>query len=111
MTSPVLSLLVLKTSRLDPTLAFYRSLGFVFKQEQHGTGAIHYSCMMNELVLEIYPGTEGVAPDRKSGGATMLGFAVTSIDSALAELQKYSAQILTPPKDSPWGPPRHGRRS
>jgi lactoylglutathione lyase len=95
-----LNLIVLRSANIDAALKFYQTLGLTFVQEQHGTGPIHYACEMGKMVLEIYPAEAGTAPDRKSGGATMLGFSVASIDEILAQL---STTIITPPKDSAWG--------
>jgi lactoylglutathione lyase len=95
-----LSLIVLRSANVDAALTFYQALGLTFAQEQHGSGPIHYSCQIGGTVLEIYPGEEGVAPDRKSGGATMLGFAVASIDDVLAKLPD---KPMSAPKDSTWG--------
>ena len=100
---PSLSLIVLRTAKLDASLAFYGALGLKFVQEQHGTGPVHYSCQLESTVIEIYPGNEGTAPSRLSGGATMLGFQVASVDLALGALQQFDAVVVTPAKDSPWG--------
>ena len=61
MTNPSLSLLVVRSSRLEASLAFYRALGLSFVEEQHGSGPIHYSTRLGDTVLEIYPG-ESAAP-------------------------------------------------
>jgi lactoylglutathione lyase len=103
MKPPTLSLIVLRTAKLDPLLAFYRALGMEFVQEQHGVGPVHYSCQLGCTVLEIYPGVDGAAPPRQNGGATMLGFRVVSLDASLAALTQLGAQVVTPPRDSPWG--------
>ena len=84
-------------------LNLYRTLGLVFTQEQHGTGPIHYSCEFGGTVLEIYPGDEGRAPDRRNGGATSLGFRVQSVNETLSALKLLGTPIITQPKDSQWG--------
>ncbi|MBV9850371.1 MAG: VOC family protein [Armatimonadetes bacterium] len=84
MTSPTLGLVVLRAADVDRMLAFYHALGLEFVQERHGNGPIHYSCDLGGTIIEIYPGKSGVAPDRRSGGATMLGFQVVSLDATLA---------------------------
>src|SRR5690349_5415963 len=98
MTPPALSLLVLRTGKLEQTLAFYRALGLEFAQEQHGSGPIHYSAQIGGTVIEIYPGAEGVAPPRLNGGATMLGFRVPSVDPTVAALLQCGGQIVTAAK-------------
>jgi lactoylglutathione lyase len=95
-----LSLIVLRSANIDAALKFYQAIGLTFVQEQHGSGPVHYACEMGKTILEIYPAEAGTAPERKSGGATMLGFSVASVDEILAQL---STTIITPPKDSAWG--------
>ncbi|MBI3269129.1 MAG: hypothetical protein HYZ53_08900 [Planctomycetes bacterium] len=60
-----LSLLVLKTDKLEETKRFYEHLGVMFVQEKHGDGPLHYSAALGDLVLEICPG---------EAGGTRLGF-------------------------------------
>ncbi len=100
---PSINLIVLRTSTLEAMLAFYRALGLVFVQEMHGTGAIHYSTQLEDVTLEIFPAVEGQAPDRKAGGATMIGIKVDSVDAVVETLQQMGIKPLTPPKDSAWG--------
>jgi lactoylglutathione lyase len=95
-----LNLMVLRTANVDSVLEFYRAVGLEFVQEQHGTGPIHYACEMPRLVIEIFPAEAGSAPERKSGGATMLGFTVASVDDVLARL---AITPISAPKDSAWG--------
>lgn len=97
------SLVVIRTAQLETALSFYGALGLSFVEEQHGAGPVHYSCDLGGMVLEIYPGQEGVAPDAKSGGATMLGFTVDSLDLVLAELKELGVEPKSAPKDAEWG--------
>jgi hypothetical protein len=55
MNNPALALMVLRTSQMETTLAFYRALGFSFVQERHGSGPVHYSTQLGSSVLEIFP--------------------------------------------------------
>jgi lactoylglutathione lyase len=103
MKTPILSLIVLRTAKIESSLAFYRAFGLEFVQEQHGTGPIHFSSKLNDTVIEIYPGAEGFAPPRQSGGSTMIGLRVESVDEVVAALQQLGAQVVNPPKDSAWG--------
>jgi uncharacterized glyoxalase superfamily protein PhnB len=103
LSKPALSLIVLRSSNLEAAVRFYETVGFSFVQEQHGSGAIHYSCELNGTVIEIYPGEPGEAPNRKQAGATMLGFRVDSLDTVLEILQNIGANVLTNPQTSQWG--------
>ncbi len=98
-----LSLLVLRTATIGAMLSFYQALGMTFTQEQHGSGPVHYSSAIGELVIEIYPGEAGQAPDRKQGGATMTGFRVTDLDGVLSRLHALGVEPASPPKASEWG--------
>jgi transcriptional regulator with XRE-family HTH domain len=50
-----LNLLVLRVADLENSRSFYAHLGLDLIAEKHGTGPLHYSCVMEETVLEIYP--------------------------------------------------------
>jgi predicted enzyme related to lactoylglutathione lyase len=101
--NPPLSLIVLRTSQLESTLAFYKALGFAFVEEKHGSGPVHYSTQTATSTLEIYPGEPSGPLNRKAGGATMLGFSLPSIDPTIAALKNLGSQIITAPSESTWG--------
>lgn len=103
MCSAKISLVVIRTSNLDRAIAFYRTLGLSFNEEKHGNGPVHFSCELDNLVLEIYPGKETGPIDYKSSGATMLGFNVPSVDDTVTLLQQLGFQVVNTAKDSPWG--------
>jgi lactoylglutathione lyase len=98
-----LGLLVLRAADIEKSLAFYRAIGLTFTQEQHGSGPVHYSCAVGVMVMEIYPGEPGTAPNRKSGGATMIGFNVAALDENLKMLVELGYSPTATPKDSAWG--------
>jgi lactoylglutathione lyase len=98
-----LGLLVLRCSNLEKSLAFYQAIGLSFAQEQHGSGPLHYAYEIGRTVMELYPGEPGTAPERKSGGATMLGFSVAALDETLKKLADLGFSPTAPPKDSAWG--------
>jgi predicted enzyme related to lactoylglutathione lyase len=100
---PSLGLIVLRAADLGTTLRFYETIGLSFIQEQHGSGPVHYSCELGGTVVEIYPGQMGKAPDRKTGGAVMLGFRVGSLNSVVDAIKGIGGLILTNPQSSPWG--------
>ncbi|MCA0454483.1 MAG: VOC family protein [Chloroflexi bacterium] len=98
-----MSLLVLRTSTIETTLAFYRAFGLTFAQEQHGTGPVHYSTALGDTTLELYPAETTQMLDRKAGGATMIGIKVESVDAVIEALNQLGIQPLSPAKDSAWG--------
>jgi lactoylglutathione lyase len=92
-----LTLLVLRTSDLERSLRFYRALGLILIEEQHGNGPRHFACQLGDLVLELYPAKAGSAPDRLTAGATMIGFQVASLAQTLPALAELGAVVLTAP--------------
>src|SRR6185369_5394430 len=96
-----LNLIVLRSSDIAKIVSFYALLGLEFVEEQHGSGPVHYACALGGVVLEIYPGTPGAAPDRKAGGATMIGLRVEALDALLATLQENGYTLLSPAKETP----------
>jgi catechol 2,3-dioxygenase-like lactoylglutathione lyase family enzyme len=95
-----LSLLVLRTADLARSLRFYRALGLQLVEEQHGNGPVHYACELGATVLELYPAQPGSAPDRRTGGATMLGFRVDSLSQTMQALAALDVPVLAPPSES-----------
>ena len=53
-----LSLLVLRTAKVDACLKFYQGLGLAMVEEKHGKGPVHYSSSSNGITVEIYPETQ-----------------------------------------------------
>jgi transcriptional regulator with XRE-family HTH domain len=53
-----MTLLVLRVADLEVSRAFYAGLGLELVAEQHGNGPLHYSCTMEQTVMELYPCTE-----------------------------------------------------
>lgn len=51
----MLNLLVLKVKDIEHTVQFYTALGIQFQTEQHGAGPVHYSALLGNTVVEIYP--------------------------------------------------------
>jgi lactoylglutathione lyase len=94
---------VIRTADITRALAFYRAVDLVFAEEQHGVGPTHFSCNLGGMLLEIYPGKPGSAPERTLAGATMLGFCVPSIERALSALARWSTPVLSGPMEDAWG--------
>jgi predicted enzyme related to lactoylglutathione lyase len=97
------NLIVLKSSDVLHSLAFYEAFGLSFKEEIHNSGIVHYACNLGTMTIEIYPGTDGIAPNPLQSGATMLGFRVASIDDICTKLQEISDAPLPTIQPSPGG--------
>lgn len=85
---PHLNPLVLRCRNIEATRDFYTRLGLSFRQEQHGTGPIHYSARLGSLLLELYPTQQ--EPDN-----TRLGFSFSP--DQLQQCQLTDTAILLDP--------------
>lgn len=97
--TPRLSLVVVRTERLEMLVDFYHALGMRFVAEQHGRGPLHYSAVLEETVLEIYP---ALKPDEVDA-STRLGFRVEGLARIIETLRAAGATIVADPKQTEWG--------
>ncbi|WP_020559804.1 VOC family protein [Thiofilum flexile] len=81
----MLTLLVLRCEDIDKTKHFYEQLGLSFREEKHGTGARHFSTILNGIVLEFYPASSHYSVDK-----ARLGFNLPN----LAQLPCYNPDLL-----------------
>lgn len=96
--TPEFRLLVLKTPQPQALCSFYSHLGFVFQQEQHGSGPVHHSAPLGEGTFEIYPLPE----DTPADDTTRLGLAVSHIENLCNSLANPD-DLLTQPTKTEWG--------
>jgi lactoylglutathione lyase len=59
--------------------AFYAHFGIIFRQEQHGSGPIHFAFQGEGFAIELYPASEGTTP---GGAGVTIGFEVANADEA-----------------------------
>lgn len=95
----MLNLLVLKVKDIELTTQFYAALGIQFQAEQHGTGPVHYSALLDDTVLEIYPANS----EQDVTTHIRLGFTVQHMGETLDKLKSLNIQIKVAPKQTPWG--------
>jgi predicted enzyme related to lactoylglutathione lyase len=98
-----LSSLVLRTTRIDACLEFYRKLGLAFIEEKHGKGPVHYSSSSSGVLIEIYPEPQKNVTENASGSSIRLGFTVEALASTLASLETTGARVLRSPTLTRWG--------
>src|SRR5215470_3967589 len=98
-----LSLLVIRTSRVDACIEFYQRLGLAMVEEKHGKGPIHYSSSSNGITIEIYPETQKNSTESRAERTIRLGFMVESLAATLESLETLGARVLTPPSITQWG--------
>jgi lactoylglutathione lyase len=78
-----LTLLVLKTQKVEQFQRFYQTIGIAFAEEQHGKGPIHFAGQVGGVVIEIYPYPEDGTPVDTSA---RLGFAVEDLTEVVQAL-------------------------
>jgi len=49
------NMFVIRTDDIGKLKTFLENFGLSFQQEQHGKGPVHFSCVVQDKVLEIYP--------------------------------------------------------
>jgi catechol 2,3-dioxygenase-like lactoylglutathione lyase family enzyme len=84
---------------MDSLLAFYRTLGLEFVEEQHGAGPVHFAATAGDLIFEIYPASD----DRAVDSSTRLGFKVANVDFILVTLQETGYEVISLAKSTEWG--------
>jgi lactoylglutathione lyase len=98
MMSIYLNLVVIQSNNLEISVSFYRSLGLIFKKEQHSNGPEHYSCELENIVFELYLSSNGIVDE-----GTRIGFNVVNIEQIVDNLRAKGSLIITEPTISPWG--------
>lgn len=95
-----INLVVLKTSRPDDLAEFYGELGIKFENHRHGTGPLHYTADIDDLVFEIYP----LPKDKDKADDTLrLGFTVDNLDEVVERLRNSGRKIVKEPAMTEWG--------
>lgn len=95
-----LKLLVIRTPALEDLVQFYTQLGLQFDHHQHDSGPFHYSCMIDQMVLEIYPLAKGqsvVDPHLR------LGFAVDDFERRMFNLEQLNVKFISTPTQTDFG--------
>ncbi|MER8613338.1 VOC family protein [Mesorhizobium sp. M1216] len=99
---PLRSLAFVTWFSADPrsAAAFYANFGIVFRQEQHGSGPIHFAFQGQGLAIELYPANEGTTAE---GAGTMIGFEVTDADEAASAAKANGFGIIADVKATAMG--------
>lgn len=95
----MLNLLVLKVKDIELTAQFYAALGIQFQAEQHGAGPLHYSALLGNTVVEIYP----TNTQQDVTANIRLGFTVQHLTEMMNKLKSLHVQVTTEPKQTAWG--------
>ena len=93
-----LNLLVIRAADVSASVSFYETLtGEPFAAEKHGNGPEHFSAKLGAVLLEIYPLAD------QSPSNVRLGFEVADLDETVSRIRTGGFEIVSEPKDSPWG--------
>ena len=99
MKPPSFKLVVIRSTDINGTMEFYRSLGIEFDEDQHGSGPRHFAADLGGVVFEIYPANKPEDVDR----TTRLGFSLPDIHTAIISIRELGATIVEDPRESEWG--------
>lgn len=95
-----LKLLVIRSKDIHLLVSFYKQLGLEFEYHQHGKGPMHYSCLIDDVVFELYP----LLKDQKEvDSSTRIGFEVENLDRTIERLKKENTLIIQMPQKSSFG--------
>ena len=100
MPTPSLNLLVLRVPDIERAANFYSVFGFTFTKHAHGKGPEHYAAELGPLVFELYPQMSA----ENSTKDTRIGFQVSDAATVIQRLENEGGTLVSPLKDSPWGP-------
>lgn len=96
--------IVLFSNQSDRTVAFYRSVGVAFEEEEHGDGLVHSAADVGDVHMAVFPTHDGpAAPGWRAGGSTFVGFYVDSLDQTVAALRRLGFTILADHQVREWG--------
>lgn len=101
---PAVWSVVLFSTQPERTIAFYRAVGVGFQDEDHGDGMVHAATDLGDVHVAVFPSDDpGVAPPRRVGGSTFIGFYVDALDDTLAAVRALGAPLLTEHELQEWG--------
>lgn len=90
----------------DPkrTASFYATLGVSFEGESHGAGPSHEAADVGGIHLAVYPEhKEAETPAWRVSGTTFVGFFVSSLERAVAQLKENGCPVIREHEWRPWG--------
>jgi predicted enzyme related to lactoylglutathione lyase len=96
--------LVLFTSSLETTVAFYRAMGIDLAEEDHGDGVLHFAAELEGCHFAVFPASgTSRSPGLREPGCSFAGIAVESLRATLESVEKLGAPVLEDPTRYPWG--------
>lgn len=90
----------MRTSDTKKLADFYSLLGFTFEYHKHGNSPFHYSTLIGQTVLEIYPLAKGQTEADKN---LRLGFGVDNFDQIVFKLKALQVTFSLEPTQTEFG--------
>jgi lactoylglutathione lyase len=87
----ILSLVVIRSSNIDRAAQFYGALGLQLTKHAHGKSPEHYSAILGDSVLEIYPAQN----QQDSTSRTRLGFKVAGLKNIVESVRALGPTIVS----------------
>ena len=95
-----IQLLVLRTRDVKRLADFYSLFGLIFEYHKHGNSPFHYSAVMGQTVLEIYPLTKSqTEPDKN----LRLGFGIDNFDETVQKIRDLGIPFSMKPMQTDFG--------
>ncbi|MBN8789440.1 MAG: glyoxalase/bleomycin resistance/extradiol dioxygenase family protein [Terrimonas sp.] len=93
-------LLVLRTSDTKKLADFYSLFGLTFDYHKHGNSPFHYSAIIGQTVLEIYP---LIKSQKEADKNLRLGFGIDNFDQTVLTLKELQVQFSLDPTQTDFG--------
>ncbi|MCE3227183.1 MAG: Glyoxalase/bleomycin resistance protein/dioxygenase [Bacteroidetes bacterium] len=95
-----LKLIVIRSTNIQQLSEFYSLFGLSFEYHKHGNSPYHYSAILNDTVIEIYPlaKSQTVADEH-----LRLGFELDHFDEIISELKIRNTEFVSEPVQTEFG--------
>ncbi|GAB2766759.1 hypothetical protein GCM10027275_06020 [Rhabdobacter roseus] len=96
----ILKLIVIRTNNLERLAKFYQGLGLSLEYHKHGKSPFHYSGIIGETVLEIYPLAKG---QEYVDSHFRIGLGLDNFDEIIANFKEDNRTFIMDPTDTDFG--------
>jgi lactoylglutathione lyase len=95
-----IKLIVIRTLDIEALANFYSNFGLSFGYHKHGNSPFHYSAIIGQTVLEIYP----LAKTQDASDKYLrLGFAVDDFETVMNKLKSNGTLFFAEPSQTDFG--------
>lgn len=93
-------LLVIRTIEIAQLAEFYSLLGLTFEYHKHGKSPYHFSTLVGNTILEIYPLAKGQTEADKE---LRIGFALDEFENTIITLKEKGVEFVSEPMPTDYG--------